>query len=128
MDTIDDFQSLPAILVFPLRHGLQLDEQVVQTPRTGKPCLGSQREQVWALSQLRLGIFQRQVLHKALGADASPLGEQALKVVLAEVNLLGNGFEVRLVAVVLTQVGNGLGHLMIGRLGVWHSLHGESGL
>jgi hypothetical protein len=48
--------------------------------------------------QKLLGVFLRQKLQKALGADAHPAAEQALKMMLAEMNAGSDLRQTRLLA------------------------------
>src|SRR5208337_2603340 len=78
----------PRSLGFKLarRHGLNVDEQVVQPPGTRKAGVVSCVEHaVRPLEQL-LGMFQGQELNEALGADPRPAAEQSLKMELAQVH------------------------------------------
>src|SRR3972149_3304328 len=53
-------------------------------------------------------MFLGQVLHEAFGADPHPAREQALEMILAQVQLIGNLLQAGLFVLVLVQIADGL--------------------
>ena len=84
MKAVADFEVPAPRFVFPRRHGVAGDEQVVQTAWTGQPRAERGVEDTFGGGEPRLGVRERQRLEEALGRDTGPAPEQALKVVRAE--------------------------------------------
>src|SRR3989304_1401015 len=79
----------------------------MQPPGAGQPPLAGKVEHAARRGQPRLGMLDGEVLDEALGTDARPAREQALKMMLAEVQVPGHGSEIRLARGIASEKFNG---------------------
>ena len=79
MKAVVDLDACAAPGIFARRHRLDLEAQVMQARRTGEPRIQSGVEKTFALRQIGLGVIERQVRDKVLGADADIAREETLK-------------------------------------------------
>src|SRR5512145_3199832 len=91
----------------------------MQPSRAGQPDRAGKVEHAARCGQARLGVLDGEVLDEALGTDARPAREQALKMMLAEMEMPRHSGQVRLGRGIASEKVDGTGDaLVVSRAGL----------